>query len=64
MYMTATGLGPMQAIFLIGSYYYLKNVYKKNICNRCGRTGHSVNDCYARTDIDGDKIDSEEEESD
>jgi len=31
--MTATGLGPMQAIFLIGSYYYLKNVYKKKFSN-------------------------------
>lgn len=35
MYMTATGLGPMQAIFLIGSYYYLKNVYKKKFSNWC-----------------------------
>ena len=42
----------------------IKSSKGNNICNRCGRTGHSVNDCYARTDIDGDKIDSEEEESD
>jgi len=29
MYMTATALGPMQAIFFIGLYYYIKNHPKK-----------------------------------
>jgi len=30
----------------------------KNACNRCGRNGHFASNCYARTDVDGDDIDS------
>jgi predicted GIY-YIG superfamily endonuclease len=29
---------------------------KENNCYRCGRKGHISNDCYAKTDIDGNKI--------
>jgi len=42
----------------------IKSSKGNNICNRCGRTGHFINNCYARTDVDGDEIDSEDEESD
>jgi hypothetical protein len=42
----------------------IKSSKGNNSCYRCGRTGHFINDCYARTDIDGDEIDSEDEESD
>jgi len=28
-------------------------------CYRCGRKGHWANNCYARTDIDGDDLDSD-----
>lgn len=31
-------------------------------CMRCGRTGHFVAACYARTDVDGSVIDEEESE--
>ena len=39
----------------------------KNLCTQCGRAGHFVKDCYAKTDASGNKIkyeddsDSEEE---
>ena len=29
-------------------------------CYRCGRDGHKSSDCYARTDVDGDYIDSDD----
>jgi len=32
-------------------------------CVRCGRAGHFVAACYARTDVDGKTLDAEEEES-
>jgi hypothetical protein len=32
-------------------------------CVRCGRAGHYVAACYARTDVDGKTLDAEEEES-
>jgi hypothetical protein len=38
-----------------------KNIYsnKKNNCYRCGRSGHYSNECYAKTCIDGDDLDSD-----
>jgi hypothetical protein len=35
------------------------NSNKKNNCYRCGRSGHYSNECYAKTDIDGDELDSD-----
>jgi cellular nucleic acid-binding protein len=38
------------------------NIYKTSItCYRCGRSGHKSPDCYARTDVDGDELDSDNE---
>jgi hypothetical protein len=31
---------------------------KYNTCSRCGRVGHNATKCYARTDADGDELDS------
>ena len=31
-------------------------------CIRCGRDGHFINTCYARTDIDGNSLDEDEDE--
>ena len=40
----------------------------KNLCTRCGRSGHFIKNCYAKTDISGNIIDvvdsSDNEESD
>lgn len=36
----------------------------ENRCFRCGRRGHFINMCYARTHIDGSPLDDDEEESD
>jgi len=36
------------------------NAYKSSVtCYRCGRDGHKLTDCYAKTDVDGDYIDSD-----
>jgi predicted GIY-YIG superfamily endonuclease len=32
-------------------------------CMRCGRSGHYVNNCYARSDISGSSLEGSEEES-
>ena len=32
----------------------------KDLCSRCGRAGHFVKDCYARTDVSGKKIEFED----
>jgi predicted GIY-YIG superfamily endonuclease len=32
------------------------NSNKKSNCYRCGRLGHYSNDCYAKTDIDGNEL--------
>ena len=32
-----------------------------NTCSRCGRVGHNASKCYARTDVDGDELDSNDE---
>jgi len=34
----------------------------KDCCTQCGRKGHFVKDCYAKTDVDGNKFEEEEEE--
>ncbi len=34
----------------------------KDLCKQCGRSGHFVKDCYAKTDVSGNKIEEEEEE--
>ena len=39
---------------------YCKN--NKNSCTRCGRTGHDSNECYAKTNINKEIIESSEEE--
>lgn len=31
----------------------------QNRCTRCGRKGHYINGCYARTDVDGYPLDTE-----
>jgi hypothetical protein len=35
------------------------NITKSVTCYRCGRDGHKSPDCYAKTDVDGDYIDSD-----
>lgn len=30
-------------------------------CHRCGRTSHWVADCYAKTDVDGYELESDDE---
>lgn len=34
----------------------------KDLCIRCGRSGHFIKDCYATRDVSGKVIESEEEE--
>lgn len=40
----------------------------KDLCTQCGRSGHFIRNCYAKTDVSGNKIefddDSEEFEDD
>lgn len=45
-------------------YYILQQELRgaADQCLRCGRSGHFASSCYAKTDIDGDTLDSEEEE--
>ncbi|KAI8897457.1 hypothetical protein BC833DRAFT_41363 [Globomyces pollinis-pini] len=40
---------------------YRSNV--KNGCSKCGRTSHSVKDCFARTNVNGEDLESSESES-
>jgi cellular nucleic acid-binding protein len=35
-----------------------------DLCTQCGRAGHFVKDCYAKTDASGNRIEYEEEEED
>jgi ribosomal protein L37E len=35
-----------------------------NCCSRCGRDSHSVRDCFARTNVNGQALDSFDSESD
>jgi len=35
-----------------------------DLCTQCGRSGHFVKDCYAKTDISGNAIEYEEESDD
>jgi predicted GIY-YIG superfamily endonuclease len=34
----------------------------KDLCTQCGRKGHWIKDCHAKTDISGNKIEYEEDE--
>jgi hypothetical protein len=34
---------------------------KSGACHRCGRTSHWIADCYAKTDTDGNDIDSDDD---
>jgi len=34
----------------------------KDLCTQCGRNGHWKKDCYAKTDVSGNKIEYEEED--
>jgi predicted GIY-YIG superfamily endonuclease len=36
----------------------------KNLCTRCGRPGHFIKNCYAKTDISGNSIDASESSDD
>ena len=36
---------------------------KYNTCSRCGRVGHNVTKCYARTDADGNDLDSDDSDN-
>ena len=47
------------AIFHENIHCKSKKSNKKNNCYRCGRCGHYSNECYAKTDIDGDDLDSD-----
>jgi predicted GIY-YIG superfamily endonuclease len=38
-----------------------KYVIKRNTCFRCGREGHYADDCYARTNVKGYYLDSDED---
>ena len=39
-----------------------KTTKKINKCDRCGRKGHSYEDCYAETDVNGFELSDDEEE--
>jgi len=39
------------------------NITKSITCYRCGRYGHKSPECYAKTDVDGDYIDSGSDDS-
>ena len=43
--------------------HYCKPNYKKKSgsCYRCGRSGHWANQCYAKSTVDGDDLDSDDE---
>ena len=44
-----------------GHFANICNKYKK-ICDRCGRGGHTIDDCYAKKDINWETIEESEEE--
>ena len=37
---------------------------RRKSCTRCGRDSHTESSCYAKTTVDGDSLDSSDEESD
>ena len=41
---------------------YKKSTTKSNKCNRCGRKGHTLSDCYAETHANGESLCSEDGE--
>ena len=69
-YMSKYGIDKVRG----GSYVetYLDDVQKctlnreiwaaKDLCTQCGRSGHFVKDCYAKTDASGNKIEYEDED--
>jgi hypothetical protein len=45
---------------ILREYATKKPVKKKSgECHRCGREGHWVADCYARTHVDGEELERE-----
>ena len=36
----------------------------KDLCSQCGRKGHFIKDCYAKTDVFGKSLEEEEDEED
>lgn len=36
----------------------------KNLCMQCGRSGHFISECYAKTDVSGNKIKYDDEDDD
>lgn len=46
-------------------YFLRREIWgAKDLCVRCGRDNHWVNDCYASTTIDGSDIDDDEDSDD
>lgn len=36
----------------------------KNLCIQCGRSGHFISECYAKTDVSGNKIEYDDDDYD
>ena len=36
----------------------------KDLCTQCGRAGHFIKDCYAKTDVSGNKIEYQDDDED
>ena len=44
------------------SHIQIQLASSSDVCYRCGRTGHFVGDCYAKTTIDGDLIEEDDDD--